>query len=44
MKVVIKNLPQFEVLEFCMDNIAEDLEGNLKVDLFIPIKNIPNNK
>lgn len=27
-------------LEFCMNNLAEDLEGNLKVDLYVPIKNI----
>ncbi|PFM47483.1 AraC family transcriptional regulator [Bacillus cereus] len=25
-------------LEFCMNNVAEDLEGKLKVDLFVPIK------
>lgn len=27
-------------LEFCLNNVAEDLEGKLKVDLFVPIKNI----
>ncbi|PIE94692.1 AraC family transcriptional regulator [Bacillus fungorum] len=27
-------------LEFCLNNAAEDLEGKLKVDLFVPIKNI----
>ncbi|MGE7881804.1 AraC family transcriptional regulator [Bacillus sp. NPDC094077] len=31
-------------LEFCMNNVTEDLEGNLKVDLFVPIKNIQKNK
>ena len=25
-------------LEFCLNNVAEDLEGKLKVDLFVPIK------
>ncbi|MEQ5977405.1 GyrI-like domain-containing protein [Bacillus cereus] len=27
-------------LEFCLNNVTEDLEGKLKVDLFLPIKNI----
>ncbi|HHB1653220.1 GyrI-like domain-containing protein [Bacillus sp. TE8-1] len=27
-------------LEFCLNNVTEDLEGKLKVDLFVPIKNI----
>ncbi|EEM28664.1 hypothetical protein bthur0002_25090 [Bacillus thuringiensis Bt407] len=31
-------------LEFCLNNVAEDLEGKLKVDLFMPIKNIQKNK
>ncbi|MFQ6335244.1 GyrI-like domain-containing protein [Bacillus sp. AF62] len=31
-------------LEFCLNNVAEDLEGKLKVDLFVPIKNIQKNK
>ncbi|MBJ3791162.1 AraC family transcriptional regulator, partial [Bacillus sp. OA1] len=26
--------------EFCLNNVAEDLEGKLKVDLFVPIKKI----
>ncbi|MGN4612027.1 AraC family transcriptional regulator [Bacillus cereus group sp. MYBK71-2] len=30
-------------LEFCLNNVAEDLEGNLKVDLFVPIKKVPIN-
>ena len=25
-------------LEFCLNNVAEDLDGKLKVDLFVPIK------
>lgn len=29
-------------LEFCMNNVAEDLEGKLKVDLFVPIKRTNN--
>lgn len=27
-------------LEFCMNNVTEDLEGNLKIDLYVPVKNI----
>ncbi len=30
-------------LEFCLNNVAEDLEGKLKVDLFVPIKKVPIN-
>lgn len=30
-------------LEFCLNNVAEDLEGKLKVDLFVPIKKEPIN-
>ncbi|TKI92161.1 AraC family transcriptional regulator, partial [Bacillus cereus] len=27
-------------LEFCLNNVAEDLDGKLKVNLFVPIKKI----
>ena len=31
-------------LEFCLNNVAEDLDGKLKVDLFVPIKRYKTNK
>ncbi|GAB6550038.1 hypothetical protein bcgnr5388_04250 [Bacillus cereus] len=33
-----------ENLEFCLNNVAENLEGKLKVDLFVPIKKEPINR
>ena len=30
-------------LEFCLNNVSEDVERKLKVDLFVPIKKEPIN-